>query len=174
MLVPSSFYTPSSPNNGNRRVFVVSDADLVSYRRKMFIVTLMVIAMVSAIASVLLLERFVDNAWVHDDAKDMSSRNSSSSGSGVTDTTTAMDTALTAITPAIATSGPTAQAKPDRNIIRSRSGTNRDCDTEWCYSRSALALWECVLLLLEAFFCLALKHDLATATGGVGVESFVL
>ena len=50
----------------------------------------------------------------------------------------------------------------------------RDCNTEWCYSRSLMGLWEWLLLLVEAGFCIALRHDLAPATAGVGVESFVL
>lgn len=50
----------------------------------------------------------------------------------------------------------------------------RDCDTEWCYSRSALGLWQWVLTIEEAIFSIVLMHDLEPATGGVGVESFVL
>lgn len=126
MLTLASLTTPCpacSAYNASvhrRRVFVVSDADLVSYRRKTRLASGLVATAVLAIASVLLIERFADEAlWVADDAK-------------------------------------------------------RDCDVEWCYSRSALALWEWVLLIQEAFFCLALRHDLTPATGGVGVESFVL
>lgn len=51
---------------------------------------------------------------------------------------------------------------------------SRDCDEEWCYSRGALGVWEWVLILEEAAFCIQLRHDLAPATAGVGVESFVL
>lgn len=102
---------------------MVSDADLVSYRRKSCLSWLMITTAVSTVTSVLLIERFVDKGF-------------GTGGGG--------------------------------------GGDGRDCDTEWCYSRGALGLWEWVLLLEEAAFCLGLRHDLAPATAGVGVESFVL
>lgn len=109
-----------------RRVFVVSNADLVSYRRKKFLSWLMVATGVAAVTSVLLLECFVDKAL-------------GGQGGGV-----------------------------------DGSSGGRNCDKEWCYSRSALGLWEWVFILEEAAFCVQLRHDLSPATAGVGVESFVL
>lgn len=97
----------------------------------------MVAAVVAAVASVLLVERFVDNASTFG----ASSAGGYGSNGGLG--------------------------------VRGEGG-GRDCDVEWCYSRSVLGLWEWALLLLEAGFCMALKHDLAPATSGVGVESFVL
>lgn len=101
---------------------MVSDADLVSYGRKKLLSWLMVATGIATVASVLLLEQFVDH-------------NLEEGGGG---------------------------------------GGGRDCDKDWCYSRSALGLWEWALIIEEAAFCLQLRHDLAPATAGVGVESFVL
>lgn len=69
-----------------------------------------------------------------------------------------------------------AVAPAEADAVFARNGTShrRDCNSEWCYSRSLMGLWEWLLLLLEAGFCIALRHDLAPATAGVGVESFVL
>lgn len=131
---------------------MVSDADRVYYRRKMWLASLTVVAALATVASVLLIERFVDDAW----SDNISDTGSASSGTFE------------------APVGASVSAVRETVGIEIRGGVGRDCDAEWCYSRSALGLWEWVLLLLEAAFCVSLRHDLIPATGGVGVESFVL
>lgn len=106
----------------------------------------MVAAVVAAVASVLLVERFVDDATILGA--------SSAGGYGV--------------------DGSSGSYAGGGGLGVGGEGGGRDCNVEWCLSRSVLGLWEWALLLLEAGFCMALKHDLAPATSGVGVESFVL
>lgn len=140
---------------------MVSDADRVSYRRKMWLASLTAVAALATVASVLLIERFVDDAWAD-----------SSSDTGIVSTGAFEAPAVPAV-PA----GASLAASFETVAIEVRGGGGgggRDCDAEWCYSRSALGLWEWVLLVLEAAFCVSLRHDLIPATGGVGVESFVL
>lgn len=145
---------------------MVSDADRVSYRRKMWLASLTVFAAVAAVASVLLIERFVDHAWDDD-------RNSSSVDTGSVASMRTFEAPVGAS--AAARSSVTAILDTVGIAVQGGGGSvSRDCDAEWCYSRSVMGLWEWVLLLLEAAFCVALRHDLIPATGGVGVESFVL
>ncbi|CAM9790089.1 unnamed protein product [Ascophyllum nodosum] len=134
-----------------RRVFVVSDADLVSFRRKKWLSVAMVLSCVSAAVSVILLEVLVDRRSGAVTSADVVGNSSQSAGAMPADTGT-----REAFTSGLSGMG------------------GRDCDEEWCYSRSTLALWEWVFLLLETGFCVALRHDLALSTGGVGVDSFVL
>ena len=130
---------------------MVSDADLVSFRRKKWLSVAMVLSCVSAAVSVILLEMLVDRRSGAVTSADVVGNSSQSAGAMPADTGT-----REAFTSGLSGMG------------------GRDCDEEWCYSRSTLALWEWVFLLLETGFCVALRHDLALSTGGVGVDSFVL
>ncbi|CAM9888063.1 unnamed protein product [Pylaiella littoralis] len=250
-----------------RRVFVVSEADLVAYRQKICLASLAVVAVFAAVSSVLLVECFADGGCgvgvsniisgsrsgsssnsmnsasdvfggggagrgggsttvdVHSGffASDMTDAGTvtfdigtgtvaGSSGSSSRGTATSVLAAPTPVsqggssqveetTSAAETAGAGAvEAEAEEAVVmgaegggsrvlpgekdssntnlssssRRSSSRKRDCDTEWCYSRSLLGVWEWFLLMVQAGFCIALRHDLAPATGGVGVESFVL
>ncbi|CAB1099104.1 unnamed protein product [Ectocarpus sp. CCAP 1310/34] len=141
-----------------RLVFVVSDGDLVAYKRKLWLASTAVIVAVVAVLSVLIVECVEGGTWnmgwsLRRGAGAFVGGSGSSSIGGFDDETAAVG---------------------DQNRWEGNVSSSRDCDTEWCYSRSLLGLWEYLLLAVEAGFCMALRHDLAPATGGVGVESFVL
>ncbi|CAM9339506.1 unnamed protein product, partial [Hapterophycus canaliculatus] len=160
-----------------RLVFVVSDADLVAYRRKLWLASLAMATALAAVLSVLVVECFVDRAW---EARAGVVGGGSGSGSGSLSASAFLSGAegegMAAATGAAVRGGGEEWARwlGDGGIAGGVSFRRHDCDTEWCYSRSLLGLWEWLLLFLEAGFCIALRHDLAPATGGIGVESFVL
>lgn len=206
----------------------MSEADLVAYRRKVFLASVAVVAALAAVSSVLLVECFADGACGVGYVKgsvagsidfggggydgslflDKSrapifgdgafSVGGGSGGDGVAAsvhgglyeegasflTPDAVDGSVAdevsngvSAVSAIAVAAPAvAEGADPVEVAAPRNGTShrRDCNSEWCYSRSLMGLWEWLLLLLEAGFCVALRHDLAPATAGVGVESFVL
>lgn len=228
MLLPSPAWFCTHCCVHNRRVFVVSEADLVAYRRKVFLASVAVVAALVAVSSVLLVECFADGACgvgyvkgkggstlsngfvagggstvdlggggsggnLFSDKNDASlfgdgafAAGGGSGGSGVHGdlyeertsllTLTNVDVDEEPLTGSAVTTIAAAAVPVDADALTARNGTShrRDCNTEWCYSRSLMGLWEWLLLLLEAGFCIALRHDLAPATAGVGVESFVL
>eukprot|EP00903_Cladosiphon_okamuranus_P009491 g9043.t1 len=211
-----------------RRVFVVSEADLMAYRRKVFLASVAVVAALVAVCSVLMVECFADGACgvgylkgnaagsfdfggggfdgslfldkggvpnFRDDDVSVGGGGGGGGGSksvhgdlyeeeaslmipGGVDGSVAGEesTGVSAVT-AIAAPAEAVPTEADPiEVAAPGNGTShrRDCNTEWCYSRSLMGLWEWLLLLLEGGFCIALRHDLAPATAGVGVESFVL
>lgn len=163
----------------------MSDADLVAYRRKLWLASLAVATALAALLSVLIVECFVDRAWeasagigsVSGSVSSLVGASGSWSDSSVLSGSEGEGMAAAAA--AAAESAMRGEGGGMARWLGGGGGTSvsirrHDCDTEWCYSRSLLGLWEWLLLLLEAGFCIALRHDLAPATGGVGVESFVL
>ncbi|CAM9234100.1 unnamed protein product [Ectocarpus fasciculatus] len=149
-----------------RLVFVVSDGDLVAYKRKLWLASTAAVVAAVAVLSVLIVECVEGGTW----NVGWSIRGGSAGGGGggpgvfVGGSGGSSSDGFDDETAAVG----------DRERWEGNVGSSRDCDTEWCYSRSLLGLWEYLLLVIEAGFCIALRHDLAPATGGVGVESFVL
>lgn len=136
----------------------MSDGDLVAYKRKLWLASTAAIVAVVAVLSALIVECVEGGTWnmgwsTRRGAGAFVGGSGSSSIGGFDDETAAVG---------------------DQDRWEDNVSSSRDCDTEWCYSRSLLGLWEYLLLAVEAGFCMALRHDLAPATGGVGVESFVL
>lgn len=120
----------------------------------------MILSCMAAAASVILLELFVDGKRDGDDT----------SPAAVLAVETNQSSA-SAPEAAMLIGSDAREAFPSLGLV---GLFTKSCDSEWCYSRSTLALWEWVFILLEAGFCLTLRNDLTLATGGVGVEGFVL
>lgn len=138
----------------------MSDGDLVAYKRKLWLASTAAVVAAVAVLSVLIVECVEGGTW----NVGWSIRGGGGPGAFVGGSGGSSSGGFDDETPAVG----------DRERWEDNVGSSRDCDAEWCYSRSLLGLWEYLLLVIEAGFCIALRHDLAPATGGVGVESFVL
>lgn len=143
----------------------MSDGDLVAYKRKLWLASTAAIVAVVAVLSVLILECVEGGTW----NVGWSIRGSSAGGAGGAGAFVGGSGGSSIGSVDHETAAVGDQERWDDSV-----SSSRDCDIEWCYSRSLLGLWEYLLLAIEAGFCIALRHDLAPATGGVGVESFVL